>query len=95
MALAGVISRFGFHAMVGFDADFAQTLAQVKETARQTSAGSSNPPPAEVLRLYDLPEFQAGVVLASMAVASFFLLAFSAFGGAINGLLRNRRRADV
>jgi hypothetical protein len=95
MALAGVVTRFGLHAMSGFDADFTQMLAQVKETARQTAANTSTPTPPEVLRLYDLPEFQAGIVLATGAVGAIFLLVFTTFGGALNGLLRNRRRARV
>jgi hypothetical protein len=95
MALAGVVARFGLHAMAGFDADFAQMIVQVKETARQTASSSSTPPPAELLHLYDLPEFQAGLMLATVTTGAIFLLVFSTFGGAVNGLLRNRRRARV
>jgi hypothetical protein len=95
LALAGLIARFGLHAMNGFDTDFAAMLTQVKETARQTAATTATPPPAEVLRLYDLPEFQAGLILATASTAAVLLLVFSTFGGALNGLLRNRRRARV
>jgi hypothetical protein len=95
LALTGIITRFGLHAMAGFDADFIQMIAQVKESARQTAAATSNPPSAELLHFYDLPEFQAGLILATAATAAVLLLLFSTFGGAVNGLLRNRRRARV
>jgi hypothetical protein len=95
LALTGVVARFGLHAMAGFDADFIQMIMQVKATAQQTAAATSTPPPAEVLRFYDLPEFQAGLILATSATTAVLLLLFSTFGGAINGMLRNRRRARV
>lgn len=93
MAAAGVIARFGLHAMAGFDAGFAQMIAQVKETAEHTARTTATPPPAEVLHLYDKPEFQAGLMLASGAFSAILLVLFSTFGGALNGMLRNRRRA--
>jgi hypothetical protein len=89
MAIAGVVARFGLHAMSGFDADFAQMLAQAKLTATASAAQAA----PEVVKLYDLPEFQAGIVLASLTISAIFLLAFSAFGGALGGMLRNRRHA--
>lgn len=89
MAIAGLIARFRLHAMAGFDAGFSQMLAQVKQAA----VTSSTPAPPEVLRLYDLPEFQAGLILASIATGAIFLLIFSAFGGALGGMLRHRRPA--
>ncbi len=90
MAVAGPIARFGLHSMSGFDADFVQMLVQVKQAA----ANSSTPAPPEVLRLYDMPEFQVGLILASVATGALVLLVFSAFGGALGGMLRNRRRVQ-
>ncbi|NYF78932.1 zinc ribbon domain-containing protein [Granulicella arctica] len=89
LAIAGVVARFGLHSMAGFDADFAQILAQ----SRQTAAASAAQAAPEVVKLYDLPEFQAGIVLASLTISAIFLLIFSAFGGALGGMLRNRRHA--
>ncbi|MEO6803135.1 MAG: hypothetical protein ABI197_07825 [Granulicella sp.] len=93
LALTGVIARFGLHAMAGFDNEFIQMIAQIKQSALQTTA--TNPAQAELLHLYDLPEFQAGLILATSATAAVLLLLYSTFGGAINGMLRNRRRARV
>ncbi len=91
LALSGLVARFGLHAMAGFDAAFAQTLVQVKLAA----AKSSTPAPPEILRLYDIPEFQAGLMLASIATGCVFLLIFSTAGGALGGLLRSRARERV
>ncbi len=86
---AGLIARFGLHAMGSFDTAIAQLLTQVKQTA----AGSANPAPPEVLKLYDIREFQAGLMLASLATTAVILLIVSTFGGAVGGLLRTRRPA--
>jgi hypothetical protein len=91
MAVSGLVARFGLHAMAGFDAALVQLLLQVKESA----ANSSTPTPPEVLHLYDIPEFQAGLLLASLATSAAFLLLFSTAGGALGGLLRSRRRARL
>ncbi len=95
MAIAGLVARFGLHAMTSFDADFAQMLAQAKLAGKQAAASSSPEATAEVVRLYDLPEFQAGLILTSISISSICLLLFSAFGGAVNGLLRSRSRARL
>ncbi len=95
LAFAGLVARFGLHAMTGFDADFAQMLVQAKLAATQATAGSPPDTQAQVLRLYDLPEFQSGFILTSIAMGSIFLLVFSTLGGAVNGLVRTRRRARL
>jgi len=87
MAIAGLVARFGLHAMANFDAGFAELLLQVKQTA----AAAATPPPPEVLKLYDQPEFQAGLILSSIAISAVFLLIFTTLGGALGGLLRTRR----
>ncbi|WP_263382304.1 hypothetical protein [Granulicella arctica] len=95
MAIAGLVARFGLHAMAGFDAGFAQILTQAKVAASQTAAAQPAEIQAEILKFYDLPEFQSGILLATMAFMAILLLLFSTFGGAVNGLLRTRRRARL
>ena len=95
LAITGIVARFGLHAMTGFDADLAQVLAQAKIAASQATVSSPADTQSQVLRLYDLPEFQTGLILSSIAISSILLLVFSAFGGAVNGLLRTRRRARL
>lgn len=91
MAIAGLVARFGLHAMSGFDTSFAQMLAQ----ARQVALSGPTPPPVEVLRIYEIPEFQAGIALASVGFSAFILLVFNVCGGALSGLLRTRRGVRV
>ena len=88
LALSGLVARFGLHAMTSFDTALAQMMVQVKLAA----ANSSTPAPPEILHLYDIPEFQAGLILASITISSLFLLLFSTAGGALGGLLRSRHR---
>lgn len=88
-AILGLIARFGLHSLGNFDTAIAQMLIQVKTTA----ANSASPAPPEVLKLYDIAEFQAGLMLASLATAAVFLLLVSTCGGALGGLLRTRKPA--
>ncbi len=92
MAVSGLVARFGLHAMGGFDSSYAQMIQQVKQTARETATASGTPAPPELLRLYDIPEFQAGLLLTSIAIGSALLFVFTALGGALNGILRQRSR---
>ena len=91
MAASGLLARFGLHLMGGFDAGFGQMLAQAKLTAA-TAASEAAP---QVVKLYDIPEFQAGLILTSVAFSALFLLVFSTMGGALGGLLRSRDRARL
>ena len=91
LAISGLVARFGWHTMTGFDTAFAQMIVQAKETA----ASSGGPTAPELVRMYDRPEFQAGLLLASLATSAVFLLVYSTVGGAIGGLLRSRRRARL
>ena len=86
-AIAGVVARFALHNMARFDAD----LTQAFEAVKRSSASSSTPPPADLLRFFDLPEFHASMMLAGVGMVAVFLLLLSTFGGAISGLLRTRR----
>jgi hypothetical protein len=91
LAVAGLVGRFGLHAMAGFDTDFAQMIAQAKVAALASSAEAG----PQIARFYDIPEFQAGIVLAAIAFSAVFLLLFSTMGGALGGLLRSRDRARL
>ena len=91
MAAAGLAARYDLHAMASFDLALVQLMTQAKSVA----AASATPVPADALRLYDIPEFQAGLLFTSIAIGAAFLLLFNTCGGALGGLLRtrNRRRA--
>lgn len=91
LALAGLVARFGLHAMAGFDAGLAQMLAQAKLAAAATAAEAA----PQVVKLYDIPEFQAGLILTSLTFSALFLLVFCTMGGALGGLLRSRDRARL
>jgi hypothetical protein len=90
-AAAGLVARFGLHAMSGFDAGFVQMIAQAKLTAAATAAEAA----PQVVKLYDIPEFQAGLVITTIAFSAIFLLVFSTMGGALGGLLRSRDRGRL
>lgn len=86
-AIAGVVARFGLHNMARFDADMTQAFDAVK----RSSASSATPPPADLLRFFDLPEFHASMMLAGVGMVAVFLVLLSTLGGAMAGLLRTRR----
>jgi hypothetical protein len=86
LAVAGLIARFGLHAMAGFDADRAADLQKVIQQ-------SASPIPPEALQWMVSPEFRAGYLLAGCAVAALLVLGLSTLGGAFAGMLRMRRRA--
>ena len=85
MAGAGLVARFGLHAMGNFDA---QMSAQVQKTVQQ----SSTPVPAEMMGLLGSSEFRGGMILAGFAFLAAGLVVLSSLGGAFAGLLRMRRR---
>jgi hypothetical protein len=86
-AIAGVVARFGLHNMARFDADITQAFEAVK----RSSASSATPPPQDLLRFFDLPEFHASMMLAGVGMVAFFLVLLSTFGGAVSGFLRSRK----
>jgi hypothetical protein len=88
IAVAGVIARFGLHAMGGFDTQLAAIFEQVIEK-------STTPFPPEAVQLVHSQEFRAGYVLFVFAVVGVFLLVLSTAGGAFAGMLRMRRKAAV
>jgi hypothetical protein len=84
MAGAGLVARFGLHAMGGFDA---QMAAQVQKAIQQ----SSTPVPAEMMGLLGSPEFRGGMILMGFALLSSGLVVLSTLGGAFAGLLGQLR----
>jgi hypothetical protein len=88
MAGAGLVRRFVLHSMGNFDAQMAAQIQVLLKTMQQQQ---STPVPAELLRLFNSPEFRAGSMLGSFAFVSAGLLVLSTLGGAFAGLLRMRR----
>ena len=84
MAGAGLVARFGLHAMGGFDA---QMAVQVQKAIQQ----SSTPVPAEMMGLLGSPEFRGGMILAGFAFLAAGLVVMSTLGGAFAGLLGQLR----
>lgn len=82
MAGAGLVARFGLHAMGSFDAEL---LAQINKAA------NANPQPAEIKHYIYSPEFRAGIMLAGFAMLGGLILFLTTIGGAVSGLLRTRR----
>lgn len=82
MVVAGLVARFGLHAMGTFDAEL---RAQIDKAA------SANPQPAEVMRYIYSPEFKAGIMLAGFSMLAGVVMVLSTIGGAVSGLLRTRR----
>lgn len=82
MAAAGVIARFGLHAMGNFDTELRAQIAK---------AAAANPQPPDVTRYLYSPEFKAGIMLAGFSMLSGLIMLFSTLGGAVGGLLRTRR----
>ena len=80
LAGAGLVARFGMHAMGSFDA---QLTAQVQKAVQQ----SSTPVPAAMIDFLGSPEFRGGMVLAGFAFLSAGLVVLSTLGGAFAGLL--------
>jgi hypothetical protein len=84
MAGWGLMARFALHSMGSFD-------AQIKELVQKSIQQSATPVPADELGFIASPEFRAGIMLATFAMVSAFLLLLSTLGGAFAGLLRTRR----
>lgn len=92
MAGAGLVRRFVLHSMGDFDM---QMAAQIQVLLKTMQEQQKTPVPAELLRLFNSPEFRAGSMLASFGFLAVGLLVLSTLGGAFAGLLRMRRRQVV
>ena len=90
MAVAGLIARYGLHAMAGFDAQLTEQLhAQIEKAA------AANPEPVDVTRYLYSPEFRAGMMLTGFAMLAGIVMVLSTVGGAVGGFLRTRRRVSA
>jgi hypothetical protein len=99
MAGAGLVARFGLHAMGGFDAQMAEIAAQLQKAIQQKSLQQPNTPmPAGWMEFISSPEFRGGYALFCCAFVSAGLVVMSTLGGAFAGLLgqlRTRRGPAV
>jgi hypothetical protein len=87
---AGLVARYGLHAMAGFDSDLSQALhAQIEKVSATT------PQPPELKQFLSSPEVKAGMMLSGFAMASALLLVLSTVGGAVGGFMRMRRRRSA
>lgn len=84
-----VIARFGLHAMADFDKQWDITLQQVQ----QRMGAQSGADVAALIKMYSVPEFRAGMMLASAAFVLVLLLVITTMGGAFAGFARSRARA--
>jgi len=94
-AASGLIARYGLHHMGPIDTWLSATMHQAMEQQlKQLPANQPDAPmTADQMRaLFYSPEVRAGLSLSMLSVSALFLIAFSALGGAIGGLLRMRRR---
>ena len=80
------LDRFVFHPANELDVQLATVFAQ-QETVLHTQLGADAAP---VLRMLNIPEFRAGLLLSSFAMVSALYLVYSAVAGAFAGLLRSR-----
>jgi hypothetical protein len=89
MAGAGLVARFGLHAMGGFDA---QIAAQVQKVIEQKSMQQPNTPmPVGWMDFLGTPEFRGWYALFCCALASAGLVVLSTLAGAFAGLLGQLR----
>ena len=84
LAGAGLVARFGLHAMGSFDA---QMAAQWQKAIQQ----SSTPVPAAMMGIVGSPEFRGGMMLAGFAFLAAGLVVLSTLFGAFGGLLGQLR----
>jgi hypothetical protein len=82
------LDRFVFHAAAALDTQLAAAFAQ-QEVVVRTQLGADATP---FLKQLAIPEFRAGLLLASFALVSTLYLIYSAAAGAFAGLLRSRAR---
>ena len=95
MASWGMVARFALHSMGNFDQQMAEQIVQVQKTIQQKSVQQATPVAPEIMGFIASPEFRAGIMLATFAMVSVFLLALSTLSGAFAGLVRMRRTPAV
>lgn len=91
MAGAGLVARFGLHAMGNFDAQMTAQAVQAETTFLQKTAAQSTPVPSDIVGFIGTPEFRGWLMLATFAFVSVGLVVLSMLFGAFHGMLRMRR----
>ena len=88
LAGTGVVVRFMLHGMGDFDRDLHQRMAE-----QIHAAVAANPGAAELASGQILPGLIAGSLLLGLGMGMLFLFAVSVLGGALGGLIQQRRIA--
>lgn len=81
-----VLERFVFHSTAEID----KQLATVYTQMHATFIAQPSPTSKAALDMLAIPEFRAGILLASITICLCFYLTFSAIAGAFAGYLRSR-----
>jgi hypothetical protein len=81
-----VLKRFVFHSTAEIDAQITNVFTQMHISI----TAQSGPAAKAALDMLAIPEFRAGILLASISIGLAFYLAFSATAGAFAGYLRSR-----
>ena len=95
VAVAGVVARFGIHAMANFDGQMATLQGLVEQAMQQSAQRSGTALPANLVQFVQSQEYRAAMVLMYCGFIGVGLLVISALGGAFGGLMRTRHRAAV
>jgi len=91
-SVALVLERFAFHGSATMDSQIEQIFAQMRTsvTARSSAADAHS-----ILNWLNIPEFRAGLVLASFGMMLVVYLAYTTLAGAFAGALRSRRSSQA
>jgi hypothetical protein len=89
--VAMVLARFAFHDAASIDGPIDQVFSQFRVSLADRPAADVQP----VLNWLAIPEFRAGLMLASMGMMVTVYLVYSLLAGAFAGYLRSRRRTQA
>ena len=93
---AGLVARYGLHAMGGFDAQMVEQIHSSTKTLEQQSMQQKGAPmPPGWLEFMHTSEFRAGMTLAGCGFLAAILLVFWTLGGAFAGFLRTQRNRSA
>ena len=88
LAIAGAVTRFYLHGMGNFDRELHERMSE-----QIRAAVAANPAAGDLVQQAMLPGLIAGSLLLGLAIASVFLFVVSVLGGALGGMLQERRSA--
>jgi len=91
-SVALLLQRFALHGSATMDGQIEQFFVQMRTSlaARSSAADAQS-----ILRWLSIPEFRAGLVLASFGMMLVLYLAYSSLAGAFAGALRSRSRTQA